>query len=273
MQPIFEYLSYRIYLKEFYTARKKESPWFSYRYISKKVGIDPGYIVKIFQEKYHLAPKHIQKFCELCKLDAQESEYFECLVHFEKAKSQNQIREYFNKLLSFKELKSQQLTADQYEIYQKWHYSAIRSLIDYYDFKGDYKALGKKLSPPISAKEARTAVGRLEKLNLIYCDDDGRFRLTDHILTFGEKWHTLAIHDYQREVMRLAGESLDRHVKDDRDISSVTISIDRKDLPEIKEQVTHFRQSVLKYICDKKDENSVYQLNIQLYPLTQPEDQ
>ncbi len=269
MKPLFEYLSYRVFLKEYYEDRKKENPWFSYRYISKKVGIDPGYIVKIFQEKYHLASKHISTFCELCGFDAQQSEYFECLVHFEKAKNQNQMREYFNKLLAFKELKMHQITVDQNEFFQKWYYIAIRSLVDFYDFKGNYKDLGGKLSPKLGTKETRQAVELLERLKLVYTDDTGRYRLSDTFISTGEKWETLAVHDFQREVMQLAAASLDRHHKDDRDLSTVTISTDKKDLPELKEQITDFRRSILKYIGEKDSSDSVYQLNIQLFPLTQ----
>ncbi len=49
MLSIFDYLDYRIFLKDFYEKKKNENSFYSYRYMGNKVGVDPGNIVKIFQ--------------------------------------------------------------------------------------------------------------------------------------------------------------------------------------------------------------------------------
>ncbi len=265
---IFDYFDYRKYLKDYYENKKKQNFFFSYRYVGKKVELDPGYLVKVLQGKHHIAQKTISKFIKLCKMDENEGEYFENLVYFGKAKSEKQIKLYFEKLLSLKDAKTIKTEPNQYEYYQKWYYSAIRSLIGCIGFKGDYKSLAEKLSPKISVKETKKAIKLLEKLKFVKKQKDNTYTLTDTLITTGDEWHSIAIRQFQRETIHLAEESLTRHPKDIRDISTVTMGIHHEDLEEIKELLKEFRSSVMKFTEKSQNPDSVYQLNIQLIPLT-----
>jgi uncharacterized protein (TIGR02147 family) len=269
MQTIFDYLDYRVYLRDFYDAQKRECSYFSYRYISRKVGMDAGYLVKILQGKLHIPEKYIDGFCTLCKFSEKENDYFRTLVSFNKAKSESQIKIHFEKLMSFKSPGKHQLHKHQYEYYRKWYYTAIRSLIGIVDFCGDYEALSHMLTPRISAREVKNAVELLEKLGLILKDQNGKYLLSDTFVTTGESWRSFVVKDFQRETIQLAAESLDRHKKEERDISTVTVAINIKDLEELKAKTTEFRNAILKLADDSSGPDTVFQLNVQLFPLAQ----
>jgi uncharacterized protein (TIGR02147 family) len=268
---IFDYLDYRQFLRDFYEFKKKENPYFSYRFMSGRVGLDAGYLVKVLQGKYHIAEKSIEKFVALCKLNEKEAEYFTNLVYFSKAKSEKSIKLHFEKLLSLKKIKANRIEEFQYEFYQKWYYSAIRSLLGFYDFSDDFKQLSDKLSPRITVKQARDAMRLLEKLNFVKKEADGRYALTDELITTGEEWRSIAIKQFQRETINLASESLDRHNKDHRDISTVTMAVSQSDIAEIKEIIKEFRSSILKLVNESTTPDTVYQLNVQLFPMTEVE--
>ncbi len=68
IKPVTSYLDYRVFLRDFYEFRKEEDPFFSYRFIARKVGLDHGYIIKLLQEKVHIAEKYIDKFAVICHL-------------------------------------------------------------------------------------------------------------------------------------------------------------------------------------------------------------
>jgi uncharacterized protein (TIGR02147 family) len=265
---IFDYLDYRLYLKEFYEDRKKANSFFSYRYMGAKVGMDPGYLVKVIQGKYHIAESSVAKFTALCKLDEKESAYFSAMVSFAKAKSETQTKLNFEKLLSLKNVKSARLEAHQYEFYKQWHYSAVRALLGWYNFSGNYRDLGRKLSPAISAKEAKQAVRLLEKLDLIRKNKNGRYELTNTVITTGKDWKSIAVREFQLQTMDRARESLTRHEKELRDISTVTISVAFSEIEEIKARIGELRSSILNLASENPNPDSVYQLNIQLVPLT-----
>ncbi len=268
MKKIFEYLDYRDYLREFYEEKKGENPFFSYKLFGRMVDIDQSYLAKVLIKARHIAEKSIKKFIEYFSFDQQEAEYFETLVHFIKAKSDKESKLFFEKLLSFKELKSNVLTSDQFEFYRKWYYSAIRSLLQFYDFHGDYRELAEQLTPPISVKEAKKAIKLLEKLQLIKRDANGRYELVDKAITTGSEWRSLAIQSFQEETIEMAKESLARHKKEQRDISTITMNIGPEDLQRLKELTQQFRNTVIRYVNDNASPESVYQMNVQLYPLT-----
>ncbi len=268
MKSIYEYLDYRNYLKDFYEEQKARHGFFSYRYFGDRVGIDPSYLLKVILKSRHLSEKSIKKVCEFCGLTGNEAEYFHTLVHFVKARSQSESKLLFEKLLSIRYVKSRRLLEYQYEYFRTWYHPVVRAVLEYFDFKNDYALLGRQLSPPISAKEARASIRLLEKLNLIRKDENGRYRLTDKAVTTGEEWNSVAIAAYQEQTIRMSQEAIERHDRSLRDISTITMNINAADFEEIRQRITEFRRSLISFVNDSADPDRTYQLNIQLFPLT-----
>ena len=269
MHSIFDYLDYRQYLLDFYENSKIKHSYFSYRYMSGKIGLDAGYLVKILQGKLHVPEKYIDAICTLCRFSDKENDYFRTLINFNKAKSEHQIKIHFEKLLSLKSPGKQQVVKFQYEYYRKWYYSAIRSLVGISRFSGDYESLARMLTPAVSPREVKKAVVLLEKLDLIRKDASGIYTLSNSFITTGQSWRSLAIKEFQHETIRLADESLDRHKKEDRDISTVTVAVNKKDLKELKARIAEFRDVILKLAEESDNADSVFQLNVQLFPMAQ----
>lgn len=268
MKPIFEYIDYRDFLKDFYEEHKEQHSFFSYRYFGNKVGIDPSYLLKVMLKTRHLAEKSIPKITSFCKLSVNESEYFHTMVLFIKAKSQRESRLHFEKLLSIRYIKNKRLVEWQYEYFSTWYHPVIRSVLEYFDFRDDYTQLGQQLSPQITEKEARDSVRLLEKLKLIKRDENGRYQLTDAAITTGEAWRSVAINAFQEQTIRLSQESLERHDRVFRDISTITMNIHAENFEEIRQRITEFRRSLIAYVGESSNPDRTYQLNIQLFPLT-----
>jgi uncharacterized protein (TIGR02147 family) len=268
MKPIFEYLEYRDFLKDFYEEKKAERSFFSYRLFGAKVDIDASYLAKVLIKSRHIANDSIKTVADFVGLAGAEAEYFEALVYFVKSKSHKQSKLLFEKLLSLKGVKANKLLDHQYAFYQKWYHSVIRSILEFYEFRDDYKALAEQVSPPISVKEAKESVRLLEKLHLIKKDETGVWRMTDAAITTGQEWNSLAVQSFQEETIKLSGDSLSRHPKKVRDISTVTMNINEKDFEEIKERIKEFRASIIKYVNDQTLPDRVMQLNIQFFPVS-----
>lgn len=269
MKPVFEYFDYRDYLKDFYNERKATHSFFSYRYFGNKIEVDSSYLLKVLLKKRHLSEQSITRVIPFCGLSGTEAEYFHTLFFFNKAKTQRESRLHFEKLLAIRNVNSRLLEDWQYEYFCTWYHPVVRSILEYFDFKGDYAILGKQLSPPISAKEAKASVELLKALDLITCDENGHYSLTDNAVTTGDEWHSLAISAFQEQTIRLSMESLERHDRSLRDISTITMNINSKNFEEIRKRITEFRRSIIAYASECNDPDRTYQLNIQLFPLTQ----
>jgi uncharacterized protein (TIGR02147 family) len=265
---IFKYLEYREFLRDTYQEQKQEKPFFSYRYIGQKVALHSSYVIKVMQGALHIAPKKIESFIKLLNLGEVEADYFEALVHFGRAKTERQRKLYFDRLFQISTVKAKRIDLHQYEFFQKWHYSAVWSLINCRPFSGNYKQLAEQCQPPIALSDAKKAVKLLETLKLINKDDAGVYRTTENNLTTGQKWQSQAVAGYQSDMMRLAMEALARFQKEDRDISTVTVCVDENNLPEVREHIRLFRSSLIKLVNSQRPSNRVYQLNVQLFPLT-----
>ena len=268
MINIFDYLDYREFLRDYYKEKKETKPFFSYRFIGSHVGMDSSYVIKVLQGNLHISSKKISSFIKLLELSAQEAEFFETLVHFCKSKTDRQRKLYFDKLFSISSVKAQRLEPHQYEFFQKWYYSAVWSIINCTPFNGDFRSLANACAPAVTMHEAKRAVLLLANLGFIAKEADGRYHTTDLNLTTGMKWYSHAIETNQLEMIRLAGEAIGRFAKEARDISTITMCIDEKILPEIREHVRQFRSSLIKMVNSHAKAGRVYQLNVQLFPLS-----
>jgi uncharacterized protein (TIGR02147 family) len=107
-------------------------------------------------------------------------------------------------------------------------------------------------------------------LGMIIRHPDGSYLAGERFVTTGEKWTSAAVASFQKETMRLAAESIDRHPRELRDISTLTVGVNVKDLPEIKERLRELRQSILNMKTENEEADCVYQINMQVIPLTLP---
>jgi uncharacterized protein (TIGR02147 family) len=265
---IYKYLEYREFLRDFYESRKQCNDFYSYRYMAMKVGMDHSTLVRVLLSKRHISIRAAERFIALCGLSERQGEYFLAMVNFSKAKNDKQARLYFEKMLALKQRVSRKLENYQYEYFQKWYYAVIRSLLEIHDFKGDYKALAQKLSPSISVPEAKQAVELLERLKLIKKNSRGKYELSDPHVTISKDIPVYAVKAHQKQTIMLAAESLEHHHKDFRDISSITLAIDRDRIQEIKERIKACRDGIIKLLDDVEKPECVYQVNFQLVPVS-----
>jgi uncharacterized protein (TIGR02147 family) len=112
------------------------------------------------------------------KLKKREMEYFQYMILFGEAKTDEEKLKYFDKMRSFKEASVYTLNVSQYKYYEKWYHSVIRALLDNIDFKDQYKEIGSLLLPAISAQEAEESILILKELHLIQPDEQGYLRPT-----------------------------------------------------------------------------------------------
>ena len=135
------------------------------------------------------------------------------------------------------------------------------------NFKDDYEGLAECCTPPITVEQAKDAIKLLYDLNMISTDRDGFWKVNDTFVSTGGNWRSEAVRAFQKETIRLAGESLERHAPPLRDISTVTMTFNMDDIALIREKIKEFRSELLRLSQEGTGDNTVFQLNIQLFPL------
>ena len=274
---IFDHLDYRVYLKEHYDKSKEANPHFSFRSFSNKAGFKTkDFLYRVMHGEKNLSQASVFKLSGALSLKREETEYFENLVKFNQSRNVKEKDFYYQRLAALRSEYSVdgsavRLEVQQYEYYSKWWHTAVRSVVDMYEFKGDWKWLAKKLDPPITAQQAEQSIALLESLGLAAKDSGGRYRITHKSLTTGTPILPLAITKFHQGTLELATRCLDEVPKDERDLSCLTLGISRKTLDRIKQKLKRFRGELLKLAEADEEADTVYHLNLHMFPLTKRE--
>jgi uncharacterized protein (TIGR02147 family) len=270
MPNIFLYTDYRLFLKDYQKEQREKNSKFSHRYFAQKAGFSSsGLFSNILQSRRNLTGTLIAKFLQALKLTKKEELYFEHLVRFNQAADIDEKNRHYNHMLQLLPLKAYTVSRKRHEFYKKWWYCAIRELLNYYHFKDDYPALARQLAPPISTEQAKEAIATLERLGMIQRDSDGYFRQTESIITTGEqKERSLNVINFQLATLTLAKESLQRHDRKLRDISTLTLTLSPESIDKARIEIAALQKKLLALAEKDTNVNAVYQINFQMFPLT-----
>lgn len=270
MPDIFDYMDYRQFLRDYCEERRRENPHFSYRYLSQKMGIrSTGFLSMVVAGKRTMSEESAAKLARLLKLTKKESDFFICLVRFNQAHSHEEKQRRFGELLVRQKGPVRRVTRDQYEFYDKWYYSAIRELVAIHPVRDNFDEVAKMLRPTIKPAEARAAIEKLELLGMIERDADGFFHRRDAVITSGPAFTSFAIQQFQRQTVELAKSSGERFVKEARQLATLTMSIDGPAYTRIIDRLAHMRQEIMEMARSVDKPDWVYQLNMQIYPLSE----
>lgn len=268
METIFSYLDYRKYLRDWYEERKARNSFISYRFMGGEVGLDASFLVKVLQGQLHVSQKSVGRLCAFLRLDDKEKEYFELLVSYNRAIKASDSKVYYNSLISLRTPYIKKIDADKYEFFSQWYYIAVYELLRCHPFTGDFRDLGKRLLPAISASEAKTAVSLLERLGFVVKNDSGGYTIKDASVSTGDTWMSMAISEYQKKLIAMGMDSIDALSMDDRDISTVSLSLSKATFKSVHERLKVVRKELLEIARLELNPEIVYQINFQVFPLS-----
>jgi len=270
MKPLSSYMDYRSYLADWIADRKDNGMPASNRWFAQKMHINSAsWLTDVLRGTKGLSKATANRVSGVLRHSPADSRHFETLVAYNQARTLGERNAYYEELLAIRRIKDPKVVSPgQYEYYASWYHSAVRSLIGVLRFTGDFERLAKSVSPRISPRQARRSVELLETLGLVRRDPDGAYRLDSSAITTGDYEKSLAISNFQQETMRLAQEALDRYPRNVRDISTVTLGVSEKSLEEIRRLAAEFRRRVTELANTDMEADRVYQVNIQVFPLS-----
>jgi uncharacterized protein (TIGR02147 family) len=146
----------------------------------------------------------------------------------------------------------------------------VRELAGRADFRDDPSWIAGQLLPKINVRQARAALSTLRQLGLLVEDEQGRLVRGDTSLTTGHEVRSIVIPAYHRQMIEQAAAAIGSVAPDERDVSALTVCIKSATLDDLKQRIRRFREEMM-HRCDEETEpEQVYQLCIQLFPLSRP---
>lgn len=268
---VYSYTDYRAFLREHFAASKATKSFWSHRYFARKAGLSSSNFLKLVMDgKRNLGTQAVGQFAKALLLGEQEAAFFADLVTLSQADTVAERNRAFERVASNRRFRSaRRLEGPLFEYLTHWYYPVVRELAARSDFAADPKWIREHMRPTITLGQARAALATLQKLGLVVHDEaTGRLVRGEPTLTTGHEVRSVAVRAYHRQMIEQAGLALEDVPPDERDISALTVCVRASTIGELKQRVHRFREEMLD-LCDREESpERVYQLNIQLFPLT-----
>lgn len=267
---LIHYSDYRQYLADYHRWRKQDDARFSLRRFAKEIGFSSHTLLRyILEGQRNLSKRTLVKVSLALGLSGPRADFFENLVFFNQAGSLQEKDHFYQKLLAADKTRGMmKMEARQFEALKTWYHIAIRELLNLGAFKPNPEWIARTLLPSIETREARDSLKLLLESGLIRRTANGYCAVNDAIRTDDETM-PLFVRNYHLEMLELAKRSLDSVPPEQRDISSVCMTIREADFPKLKKQIQLMRKELRVFAAEGKQAERVVQVNIQLFPLSQ----
>jgi uncharacterized protein (TIGR02147 family) len=268
MKPVFDYLEYRDYLKDSFDERKSEDPFFSYRILAGMLGLDTSNMFRILHGEAHLPARCQPSALDFLGLSGRSAEYFILLIGYARERGAKAKKEILEKALSLRDVARRQLEEEQMASYfGDWWVVAVRSLLEVLDGRSNPAEIARRLAPNVPEEEVARALQILKDLGLVKKASSDRLVLAEAHVTAGGELKTKAVRQFQKQILSLASESLERFPRESRDVSTLTLAVDSKAFEEIREILRECRRQIQKRVEDAKKPDRVMQLSMAFFPV------
>ena len=150
-----------------------------------------------------------------------------------------------------------------------WYYPAVRELAARADFQDDPRWIANQLRPKISSADAGAALRLLLSLGLLVRDPaNGKIVRGEPTITTEHEVRSLAAANFHRQMLERAAASIDTVPREKRDLAALTVCVRPETAALVKERIHKFREE-LTQLCDADNAGTtVYQFNVQWFPLS-----
>lgn len=279
MPVLSEYMDYRLFLADFYRAKKAQTRTsirpYSYAIFSAAADIkSPNYLKMIIEGKRNLSMDMVSKFAKACSFNKAQTDEFRLLVVFNQSEDPAD-RNYALKQLSEyrvdQKLKQGELDRKVFEKVPNWIGWIIYALVDQDGVTFETSQLKDLLRGKASESEINDALENLIRTGELVRDPETQKISKGKPTEAPEEIPSALVRKLQMQLMYLGLESLYQDSAVEREFGSLTLSLTAKEFEDIKFKLRQMRKSLHKENAiarmSSKGER-VYQLNLQLFPVS-----
>lgn len=274
------FTDYRKYLQAFYFFKKSSSENsirpYSYATFSAAADIkSPNYLRMIIEGQRNLSSEMTKKFSKALGLNKEDSEEFSVLVAYGQATDtlkRNHFLKKLSELRAHKQLKSGEINPIVYDKVPNWVTWVLYALSDQKNARFDYDRLFDLLKGKAQKDEIRKSLGKLIQSGELTIDPEtGDIVKGREFMLGGEDIPIVLVRKLQSELIYLALEALYQESPQDREFGAMTTALTEAEFEQLKFELRQLRKRWTKdSSVRRKNEKGdrVFQLNIQLFPLT-----
>jgi uncharacterized protein (TIGR02147 family) len=266
---IFEYLSFRQWLRDWFEWKKVDNPRYSHRLFARRAGqSSPSTLIQIIDGSRNLSEVARDGFIRALDLDEEEARFFTRLVAVDQGSTPRIRSQALEEVLATQRFRdARPLEGDLAQVLARWHYAAIYELACCADFREDPAWIGATLRPRITAEYAADALALLERVGMLERDDSGALKPLAPRLEALSGLQGLVMTRYQAAMLKLAQDSVYDVGEEERLVLGFTTAIDSDKLPELRQRVQQFVEELFGH-CSTERSDRVMQLSLAFFPLS-----
>jgi uncharacterized protein (TIGR02147 family) len=249
-----ENTSSQLWLENLLAEKIKKNPQFSLRAFARLVDVSPAVLSRILSGKRRLTFNLAVRIADALVLGPIERDHLYSFFTGAAAVER-----------SDEDRHEKELSIDCFNAMKEWYHYGITQLLYIEAFQEDPKWIAKMLS--ITELEAKLAVDRLIRLEILDRNDDGKLYRTSTHLSTSTDIASAGIRHFQKQILEKSIESLECDDISERDITSITISINEDRIPEAKKEIMKFRKRMAEFLANG-EKTRVYNLGVHLIPLS-----
>lgn len=272
LPSVFDYSSFRKWMKDYIEAYKGLDSSFSYRAAARKFGFaSPNYLQQIIDGKRNLGDKSIVTISSACKIGKKASRYFSLLVHFAQAEDFADKNRFFSEIIRSKTHSSvMKIIVDQSEYYDEWYHCVVRELaVGIRTDALDCAAVARKVYPAILPKQVKKSITMLLKSGFLRTNDAGILEQSSPLIATDRETQSIVIRNFHKKMLGVAQDSLIAVPPEKREISSITMKISSAGFQRVKRRIQDFKEELMQIIKEDENTDRVYQANFTLFPLSE----
>jgi uncharacterized protein (TIGR02147 family) len=268
VKPVTEYRDYRSCMQDFYDERKRTCS-FTWREFARLAGFtSPTYLKLVCEGKSSLSELGIERVAAAMNLGGFEYAYFRSLVHYNQAKDDETKKNAFASMKDIaKANKIRVVDGDAFTYFESWKNPVLRELVTMMP-GATPKAVAEMCWQPITADEVRKSLNFMVSVGILQRKSKNVYVQTEKALVGNSDVMPLVLRSMHREMAGFAQKAIDEFDVNDRDVSGITMGIDRDTYEQIVRELESCRRKIVAIANTCKEPNQVYRLNLQMFPLS-----
>jgi len=273
-------MDYRLFLSQFFDYKRRLTAGdlrpYSYATFSAGANIkSPNYLKMIIEGRRNLSPEMVLKFAKALGLNKEQTEDFDLLVSYCQAMDPAERNIFLKKLSEHRvqvKLRTGEIDQKTWDKIPNWAAWVIYAMVDQEGVRYDTKTLRELLRGKASEDEIEQALHSLFASGELVLDPDTQeVKKSRALIESGEDVPVALVRKLQAQLMYLGLESLYQDGATEREFGTLTLSLTKQEFEEVKFKLRQIRKQINKdnsiARMSSKGER-VYQLNIQLFPVT-----
>jgi len=264
--------NYRDILKTRLEERCRANPRYSLRAFARDLKISPSRLSEILRGKQGLSKQYSEQIAHRLGLNENETQVFTSMVTLTDARSKKE-RALAKTLLTQLEESEQKVNAireDTFRVIEDWYHYAIIELVQMPSFVNSAVWISRRLG--ITIYEADAAIARLKRVGLL-AEEKGKLVATERGYVTTDEIPSESIRKFNLQILEKASTAITTQSIHEREIGTLTIGIDERDLPEYKQMIKTFRRRVNQLAMARAQSTGskvkqVYCLAVQFFRLT-----